>query len=277
MTQVRQLMKRLVNNIFYGLGYQLNERYKFATETTNIDKLQEIIHRLHPIPVGKGLIRLGPKSDGGYLVPDDLKGIEACFSPGVGIVSGFEKDCADMGMKVYLADNSVETPTVFSRQFFFTKKHIGVTTSDDFMTLDDWVHGSLLEQGSDLLLQIDIEGYEYEVFLSASDVMMRRFRIIVAEFHDLDQLWNRPFFSLASRAFEKILQTHSCVHIHPNNDRSPIIKGGLEIPPVMEFTFLRTDRIARCSSTLLFPNPLDCDNISLKPSLSLPTCWYQSH
>ncbi len=66
------------------------------------------------------------------------------------------------------------------------------------------------EQGAELLLQIDTEGYEYETFLGMSDELARRFRIIAAEFHDLDQLWNRPFFRLASRAFDKILQTHSC-------------------------------------------------------------------
>lgn len=52
----------------------------------------------------KGLIRLGPMSYEGYLIPDDLEGIEACFSPSVGFNSIFEKDCADRGMKVFLAD-----------------------------------------------------------------------------------------------------------------------------------------------------------------------------
>ena len=272
---MKQLMKRLVKYIISRLGYQLNSLDAFPTMTTNREKLQSIIHRLSTISTDKELIRLGPKCDGGYLVPDDLKGIEACFSPGVSTVSGFEKDCADLGMKVYLADHSVEKPAKSHEQFCFSKKFIGVTTSDDFMTLDDWVEGSLSEQDSDLLLQIDIEGYEYEVFLSASDALMRRFRIIIAEFHGLAQLWNRPFFNLASRVFDKILQTHSCVHIHPNNCCGSIKKAGLEIPRVMEFTFLRSDRIERSSCQSIFPNPLDCDN-TRKTTLSLPSCWYRS-
>ena len=179
-------------------------------------------------------------------------------------------------MKVYLADYSVEKPAEAHERFYFSKKFIGVTTSDVFMTLDDWVKDSALEQDSDLLLQIDIEGYEYEVFLSASDALMRRFRIIVAEFHSLDQLWNRPFFGLAGRVFDKILQTHSCVHIHPNNDcRGTIIKERMEVPMVMEFTFLRNDRILRRSYQSIFPNPLDCDN-TRKSTLPLPNCWYRT-
>jgi hypothetical protein len=222
---------------------------------------------------GKELIRLGPKGDGGYLVPDDLEGIEACFSPGVGSLSEFEKQCANRGMKVFLADRSVEKPAESHEQFHFTRKFIGVTTNDDFMTIDDWVALSLPESQADLMLQIDIEGYEYETFLGMSDRLMRRFRIIVAEFHSLDQLWSRPFFRLASRAFEKILQTHTCVHIHPNNYSPPLKKGGLAIPPLAEFTFLRNDRISNPSRAKNFPHPLDVDNTS-RPHFPLPKCWY---
>ena len=37
------------------------------------------------------LIRIGSKNDGGYLVPDDLKNINACFSPGVDLNVNFDK------------------------------------------------------------------------------------------------------------------------------------------------------------------------------------------
>jgi hypothetical protein len=85
----------------------------------------------------KELIRLGPEGDGGYLVPNDLAEIEACFAPGVSVISGFEKDCADIGIKVFLADKSVDHPAESHKLFYFTKKYVGVTTSDDFMTIDD--------------------------------------------------------------------------------------------------------------------------------------------
>lgn len=245
----------------------------FPTPLSDKNALQSLVHKLSPMTFGKDLIRLGPKGDGGYLVPDDLEGIEACFSPGVCGVSGFEKDCADLGMKVFMADRSVDQPADSHNLFYFTKKYVGVTTNDDFMTVDDWVSSSLPGSNSDLLLQIDIEGYEYETFLAMSDSLMRRYRIIVAEFHDLDQLWNRPFFQLASRAFEKILQTHTCVHIHPNNCSVPLNKGGLSIPPVAEFTFLRNDRIHNPSYVSVLPHPLDFDTAD-KPHFPLPACWF---
>lgn len=248
----------------------------YPTFLTDKNTLQAFMNKLHPVHPGKELIRLGPQGDGGYLVPDDLAGIEACFSPGVDFVSGFEKDCADLGMKVFLADRSVDQPAETHDLFCFTKKYVGVTTNDDFMTVDDWVDSSLPKSSSDLLLQIDIEGYEYEIFLGLSDSLLRRFRVIVVEFHGLGQLWNLPFFRLASRAFDKILQSHTCVHIHPNNCCAPLNIGGLSIPSVAEFTFLRTDRISKPSYTHTFPHPLDVDNTDKEP-FPLPGCWYHAH
>lgn len=246
----------------------------FPTKMTNPLRLRSLLTSLHPLSPNKELIRLGPKGDGGYLLPDDLEEIHACFSPGVSLISGFEKDCAERGMKVFLADQSVDGPAEAHELFHFTKKFIGAISNEEFMTLDDWVYASLPEQDSDLLLQIDIEGYEYEVFLSTSNSLINRFRIIVAEFHGLDLLWSDPFFNLASRAFDKILQTHSCVHIHPNNFHGLITKEGMQIPRTMEFTFLRNDRIAGRSYQSIFPNPLDCDNTD-NATLPLPNCWYR--
>lgn len=245
-----------------------------VTPLTDEGNLISLIHKLFPV-IGDGmeLIRFGPKGDGGYLIPDDLIGIEACFSPGVNLISGFEKDCANIGMKAFLADKSVDQAAESDEMFHFTKKYLGVTTSDDYMTIDDWVSSSLPETQSDLLLQIDIEGAEYEVFLGMSDSLMHRFRIIVAEFHSLEQLWNRHFFKIASRAFDKLLQSHTCVHIHPNNCCGSMQKKEIDIPIAAEFTFLRNDRIYNPSFVDSFPHPLDYDNTG-KPSLPLPKCWY---
>lgn len=246
----------------------------FPTRMTNRTDLLLLLKRLHPVSTNRGLIRLGPRGDGGYLVPNDLAGIEACFSPGVSSVSGFEEDCTKLGMDAFLADKSVDQPAAENERFHFTKKFVGAVSNDDFMTLDDWVTLSPMgATNSDLLLQMDIEGHEYEVFLSTSGALMRKFRIIVAEFHQLDQLWNWPFYNLASRAFERILESHTCVHIHPNNCCGSLRKDGLDIPRVMEFTFLRTDRIERSSYQSKFPNPLDFDNTS-NATLTLPECWH---
>lgn len=247
----------------------------FPTDATPRADLAALIERLHPVLGGHDLIRLGPDGDGGYLVPDALDGIEACFSPGVNTVSGFELDCAERGMRVFLADRSVDAPAEQHELFEFTRKFVGATSDETYMTLDEWVAGSLPIRDSELLLQMDVEGSEYEVLLSSSAGLMRRFRVIVIEFHDLDQLWSRPFFSVASRAIERLLQTHTCVHIHPNNWRTPVVRDGITILPAMEFTFLRTADVTDRTYRTQFPHPLDRHNGAPR-EYDLPRSWYRA-
>ena len=252
-----------------------NDILTFATAGTPPARLEAFFARLHPVTTEHALIRLGPDGDGGYLVPDDLKGITACFSPGVGTITGFEHDCAERGMNVYLADNSVDAPTVAHPNFHFTQKHISSTTSAKKMTLNSWVNNAQAAPGDDLMLQFDIEGDEYEMFLNASIKTLRRFRVIVGEFHMLDAFHSKPYFRLASRAFTKILRSHVCVHIHPNNVRTPVEVNGLAIPPLAEFTFLRKDRCAPNGYAKTFPHPLDQANTD-KPDFALPKSLYRS-
>ena len=260
-------------------GYEMERlagQCGFVTRKTPTDDIRALIRKLHPVRgTQQGLIRLGPDGDGGYLVPDDLTGIEACFSPGVANISGFEKDCAERGMQVFLADKSVTDSAETHPLFTFTPKFVGAITDEHFMTLDDWVNRSLQTTQSDLLLQMDIEEAEYETILSISPELMTRFRIRVIEFHRLEEFWNLSFFKIASHVFEKILQTHSCVHLHPNNCCGSIEKDGLDMPRVMEFTFLRKDHINDYSYVKTFPHSLDQDNRP-KPTLKLPQCWYSS-
>ena len=47
--------------------------------------------KLIPKKIDIELIRLGEDNDGGYLVPNDLKGINKNYSAGVGFLTKFEK------------------------------------------------------------------------------------------------------------------------------------------------------------------------------------------
>lgn len=102
------------------------------------------------------------------MIPNDLVGISACFSPGVSSISDFEKDCANLGLKVFLADRSVDGPAIKDRPFHFTKKFIGSFSNEEFMRIDDWVLSCLPNNSGDLILQMDIESFEYETIISMS-------------------------------------------------------------------------------------------------------------
>jgi len=261
---------RVFKNIF--LKYLLSKGIS-VTRNTDKESLVSFINQLHPFCTDKDLIRLGSKGDGGYLIPDDIEGISACFSPGIGELSIFEQDCSEYGMQVFLADKSVDKPPLKNEKFHFLKKFIGPITNGDFITMDDWVNESMIEKNSDLLLQMDIEGHEYFSIINMSDSLLKRFRIMVIEFHDLDKLINIEFYNKAMIVFKKILQNHICVHIHPNNCYEIFYFRGIEIPIVSEFTFIRKDRIKNWSPQITFPHPLDIDNTN-KKSIILPKSWY---
>jgi hypothetical protein len=253
----------------------LLSRRSFLTNRTKRPLLEGLIGRLHPVDTDIPLRRLGPAGDGGYLVPDDLDGIVACFSPGVSTVSGFEQDCAELGMQVFMADASVEGPAMEHQRFSFAKRFVGAFTDGDFISLEDWVAESGVDADSDLLLQMDIEGFEYETLLGMPARLLNRFRVLVIECHRLDQLWNRYYFQFVSRAFEKLLTSHHCVHIHPNNAGPVHRHAGIKIPVLAEFTFMRKDRACSTRPATRFPHPLDSDNLAQdSPSLILPRNWY---
>jgi len=259
-------MKNILNQIYPILK-------NYPTRLTKQEKIQELLNQLRPMKCDKEMIRLGPQGDGGYLIPNDLKGIKACFSPGVDQISDFELDCANRDMQVFMADYSVDGPAAVHENFHFQKKFLGIIQTENTITLKNWVASSVHDPDSELLLQMDIEGAEYEVLLDTSKALLKRFRIIAIEFHSLKLLWSQPFFNLASRAFEKLLQTHVCVHNHPNNINPAKKIGKITLPSVTEMTFLRRDRAEKISPATIFPHPLDSDN-SRKKTIPLPKCWY---
>lgn len=266
---MKHIIKKVIRNYLSLKGLSVDR-------ITNKDTLVALIEKLHPYCTDKDLIRLGTNGDGGYLVPNDIEGISACFSPGVGNLSTFEQDCLQHGMQAFCADKSVDSPLIKNDKFHFIDKFIGPITNEDFITMDDWVNASLEDKNSDLLLQMDIEGHEYFSIMNMSNALLKRFRIMVIEFHNLQKLWNKEFFSIALIVFQKILQNHICVHIHPNNIGGIERRGWIEIPCIAEFTFIRMDRIKNMAPQSNFPHPLDFDNAN-KETIGLPKCWYNSN
>jgi len=217
---------------------------------------------------------LDQKQDGGYLLPDGFNGISTCFSPGVGGISDFESDCANLGINVYMADKSVDCPAVQHTRFNFLAKYLASVNNSDCVTLNSWADSTNINKNEDLILQMDIEGSEYEVILSITPELISRFRIIIVEFHFLDQLFNKDFFDLASKVFEKLLLTHSCVHNHPNNVTGSIKVKDVEIYPISELTFVRNDHVYMDKYCNTYPHLLDRCSVSKKEAV-LPKCWYK--
>jgi hypothetical protein len=261
-------LNRLIREAAFSLGYNLTPKI------ADTDVLG-LISSLRPRHCGHLLIRVGADRDGGYLIPDDLEGIEYCFSPGVSALSAFENQLADRGIRSFLADHSVKGPPQARCEFVFDRKHVGANNSDTFMTLAAWKEKYLPDYRQDLLLQMDIEGAEYEAILSTPDEVLRQFRILVIEMHWLERLFDPFAFRIMNACFQKLLSRFYVVHLHPNNCGGCVREDGIEVPHVIEMTLYNRDRAPPGEYCTQFPHPLDADNCLGLPSLPLPACWHE--
>lgn len=247
----------------------------YPTKISSEKRLLALIEDLRPRKLDQELIRLGPTTDGGYMVAANLDGITDCFSPGVDVNSKFEKACADLGMNVFMADASVDGPAEAHELFHFDKKFIGSYTKDEFVSINEWISSKAATTGKgDWLLQMDIEGFEYETIYSLSEELQSKFRLMVIEFHRLEALFSELGFDFFERAFRKILSTHDCIHIHPNNVADSTRCHGFEIPWFAEFTFLRKDFVTGNNLVPELPHPLDCRCDPDRPELYLDPIWF---
>jgi hypothetical protein len=240
-----------------------------------MNQLNDLLASLYPVKTNFELVRIGGNNDGGYLLSNDLEDITACFSPGVDVTASFEKDLLDRGIKSHLADASVDGPPDGLEVASFTKKYLDGVNTEGYMTLSDWVLSNAYF-GDDLILQMDIEGAEYVTILSTPSEVLRNFRMMAIEIHDVQQWFNNPLaWGVVQTFFEKLLQDFHVVHNHPNNNCQFIDVNGLLMPTVFELTFLRKDRSPATGFCTEFPHPLDMPNVLDKPDRPLPKDMYK--
>ncbi len=248
---------------------------------SSTDLLKSMMPKASPVQ----LIRIGGEHDGAYLIPDDFDGIDACFSPGVNNFKHFEDELTkQFGVKCHMCDYSsdldnFETPLIANMQTF-QKKWLDVDGAENSISLEDWVAQYSPDPRDDLILQMDIEGAEYRNLLSAKDSVIDRFRIIVIELHGLGAFRQPNLLDKeVGPLLQKLSATHICVHAHPNNCCGDYLDNatGMNVPNIIELTYLRRDRFAGEEGSFFepqLPHPLDISwNIRANPPIHLNEKW----
>jgi hypothetical protein len=240
-------------------------------------ELKKLINKIQAIKTEYELVRIGSTSDGGYLLPNDFENIEAVFSPGVSNIHSFELHMLEKyKVKSFMCDFTVDKIIPNKKELIFEKKHLGVINNHEFQRLEEWVN--LNSKTKNLILQMDIEGAEYSVILDTPIEILKKFRIIIIEFHDLDLSFNTQFFEIYSSVINKILKQFSVVHLHPNNCCGTFKHKNIEIPKVLEITFINNDRLSKPKYQKVIDRRhlLDIDNNSKLPTLEIPKSWYKN-
>tara|TARA_B100001057_G_scaffold499935_1_gene612596 strand:+ start:5064 stop:5873 length:810 start_codon:yes stop_codon:yes gene_type:complete len=268
-------------NIFTSAIYNLVTRKYYINKVPSKHKICEVVSLLAPVKSPYRMIRIGGSDDGAYLIPDDLNGIEMCFSPGVGHTNRFELELySDYDIKCAAADASVDGLPEESDGINFIKKYIGNKDCDpSYITLSKWMSSFVdFDDGSDFLLQMDIEGGEYDVLISEDIETLSKFRIIAIEFHNLELMLDRYGIELLDSILRKITSNFHPVYIHPNNVPGFFEREGVVIPRVLEVVFLRKDRFDECIylENLDSFSHLSVTNDQNKPEIKLSRHWFKT-
>jgi hypothetical protein len=221
--------------------------------------------------IGQSKIRIGSKHDGGYVCLDDFKGIQGAFSFGIFNDVSWDSGIADRGIIVYQFDHTVDGPPVANANFRFEKKRI-VSSGSDTPTATT-ISSLLARLGhvapSSLILKIDIENDEWEVFEKASDEELSKFSQIICEFHSFSRVIEDGWFASARNALEKLHRRFEVVHVHANNYAPLISIGNVAFGDALEVTYGSRDRYAFGPLEQALPTNVDAPNDPNRPDIYL--------
>jgi len=205
-----------------------------------------------------GKVRVGGANDGGYVMADAFRLSTVAYSIGVGPQVIWDADMADRGMTIHQYDHTVPGLPQQHSNFRFNPVGIGTDLTDpQLITLEEMLRRNGHLEQTNMLLKIDVEGAEWDVFDALSHHLLARFDQIVVEFHGLEYLGVRTFLDRAVRVFRTLTSYHEAIHIHANNYSEIAIIEGVPVPGVVEVTYALRNRFTFLPSHEMFPTALD--------------------
>lgn len=220
---------------------------------------QELLKLLAPQDVaGQTKLRIGPAHDGGYVMLDPGRdGI--AYSFGISDYSPWDREMAERGFKVYQYDGTVDKGPDEHPNLIFTKANISGEAQPPAgeKNLSQILRENGHECVDDIILQIDIEGGEWEFFEHLAPDHIRRFSQIIVEFHDLLNIDKLAHYT---DLIKEIHRTHCPFHIHYNNYGNNIPFADFIACDPIEVSFVRRDEHSFSPSPETFPTVLDSSN-----------------
>ena len=247
--------------------------YLNANENLKLQvQFEKLFSKIFIYDTGHKLIRLGAEKDGGYLVPDILDEIKYLFSPGVSNETSFDEGCCKKKITPFLLDGTID----YNGPFNFIKKNLNIFSDDNNITLRDWLNSAnLAENENNLMLQMDIEGSEWNILDNIELSLLKKFKIIVIEFHFFKKFIKN--IQKISKVFEKLNVDFTICHIHPNNCANNFINvKGFEIKRCYEFTFINNNSLLKKTEIKYsLPHELDRPNGRNMEDTVLPYFFYK--
>ena len=217
---------------------------------------------------GCKLVRIGGNKDGGYVLAKPYSERKIAYSFGISNNVDWDMLMAKEGYQIYQYDHTINKLPQKHVNFHWHK--MGVTgigfETDELKSLSHILRQNGHEHETGMLLKMDVEGAEYQVFSTEDISVLRQFDQIVLELHNIFKFPNNYRQNLT---FAKLLETHKMVHVHGNNCGKADFYGGLITPDVIGCTFLLKDKYEFEESDKVLPSELDYPNNPTRPEILL--------
>jgi hypothetical protein len=237
---------------------------------TNQSEVLSIIKMIRPKKSTFRKVRIGSLSDGGYVLPDDLDGIDSLLSLGVGDEVSFDLHFLKKGIPVYQYDPTIDSsPSDNADSFIFHKIAWASHDSIGGRSLSSMVQQHEIFNSDRGILKFDTEGAEWECIPTTSEHTLKHFRIIVCELHGLNSLGNGELRRKIRETLGLLTRNHTVMHLHANNCCGITLVEGVPVPAVVELTLLRNDRSEFTTCNEAIPGPLDYPNMNDRADLVL--------
>jgi hypothetical protein len=219
---------------------------------------------------GFNKVRVGSETDGGYVMLDDYKDIQLALSFGVDINADWDVDVAEKGVPVQQYDHSISmSPVHHPRISFFKKMITAQTDGDNEASVPGILASTGLATDASVILKMDIESAEWDVFESCTVEELGRFSQILVEFHDIDRAVDPYWLLRATRVMKKLRERFGVFHVHANNWSPMAVIGNVYFPGTIEVSFANKSRYQFENTDELFPTSLDRPNNPLRPDIYL--------
>jgi hypothetical protein len=224
------LFRSTLNAHLAGVGFQIQ---RLAPK----NQIQIALELLRPFELVEKLIRVGPMGDGGYVIPKFNGNVTALISPGCNGEWEFEKEIYKIfEIPSIVIDHDDKKPIDFHDPHLYINAWVGAVNDSTTRNLSRIISENL-KPDDYFILQMDIEGMEYETFLSFEENVIKQARVIIVELHYLENLMNPSWLQYTFFPFiKKINATHQIVYLNGNTYCDLIEFAGMKWPRVLEVT-----------------------------------------
>lgn len=239
-------------------GWLLNNRLvEISADTVNFEYFNKLRQLLNIKKAEKySLVRIGtPDKDGGYVMLNNFYKYGIAYSFGICDDINWDNDIANKGYNIFMYDHTVDKLPFERKEFHFHKNGISGSANDKLNTLEYFIEKNGHKNYNNMLLKMDVEGYEWDFLDTVNINILTQFDQIVIELHNLLQNNQHKLHLL-----EKLNQTHQLIHLHGNNCSAVLQIGQNLFPDTVEATYINNKNYTVIDTQINLPSPFDKPN-----------------